>query len=156
MISYRTTGLSPAPFAHLFGLDDDALANHGAKRYVVDAKPGFPDRIELRDLEEGEQALLLNYVHQAADTPYRASHAIFVREGASDPYDRVNEVPEIMRVRLLSVRAFDAGGMMLDADVVDGKDLEGLVARMLAGADVAELHVHTAKRGCFLGRINRA
>ena len=41
----------------------------GAKRYVVDGKPGFPDRIELRDLELGEHALLLNYVHQAADTP---------------------------------------------------------------------------------------
>ena len=26
--------------------------------------------------------LLLNYVHQPADTPYKASHAIFVREGA--------------------------------------------------------------------------
>ena len=119
MISYRITGLPAEPFAHLFGLDDDALAKHGAKRYVVDEKPGFPDRIELRDLELGEYALLLNYVHQAADTPYRASHAIFVREGACETYDRIDEVPDVMRAGLLSLRAFDANGMMLDADVVE-------------------------------------
>jgi hypothetical protein len=156
VISYRITGLPAEPFAHLFGLDDGALAKHGAKRYIVDEKPGFPDRIELRDLELGEHALLLNYVHQAADTPYRASHAIFVREGASETYDRINEVPDVMRVRLLSLRAFDADGMMLDADVVDGKDVDGLIQRMLTDTYVDTIHVHSAKRGCFVARIERA
>jgi len=113
----RTTG---SPFAHLFGLGDVELAAQGVMRYLVDEKPGFPDRIELRDLEPGERALLLNYVHQDADTPYRASHAMFVREDASEAYDRVDEVPDVLRVRPLSLRAFNAGGLMLDADLVDG------------------------------------
>ncbi|MEJ1938605.1 DUF1203 domain-containing protein, partial [Nostoc sp. NIES-2111] len=80
-MAFRITGLSPEPFRHLFGLSDDDLMRHGVKRYVVDTSPGYPDRIEMRDAAPGETVLLLNHVCQPADTPYRASHAIFVREG---------------------------------------------------------------------------
>lgn len=57
---YRITGLDPAPFRHLYGLPEDALAAQGVKRYIADAKPGFPDRVEIRDAEPGESLLLLN------------------------------------------------------------------------------------------------
>ncbi len=123
-MSFRITGLSPAPFQHLFGLSDDELAVHGVKRHIADEKPGFPDRIEMRDAELGETLLLLNHTSQPANTPYRTTHAIFVREGAAGTYDQVDKVPEVMRVRLLSLRAFDADGMMLDADVVQGTEIE--------------------------------
>ena len=117
-MAFRITGLSPEPFRHLYGLSEQDLAAHGIKRYVADEKPGFPDRIEMRDAEPGETLLLLNHMCQPADTPYRATHAIFVREGAEQTYDRVDEVPEVMRIRLLSLRAYDEDGMMLDADAV--------------------------------------
>ena len=55
-MSFRVTGLDPAPFRHLFGLSHAALAAHGVKRYLVDSKPGFPDRVEVRDMEVGETA----------------------------------------------------------------------------------------------------
>ena len=55
--------------------------------------------------------LLLNYVHQPADTPYKASHAIFVREGAERAYVGVDEAPECLRGRMLSLRAFDSLGL---------------------------------------------
>lgn len=155
MTSFRITGLSPEPFAELFGLDDEALAARGAKRYVVDEKPGFPDRIEMRDLDPGERAILVNYTHQAADTPYRSSHAIFVREGATQRYDRVNEVPAVMRMRPLSLRAFDAAGMMLDADLASGDEIEALIERLFANPAAAYIHAHNAKRGCYSGRIDR-
>ena len=154
-MSFRITGLSPEPFRHLFGLPDAELAAHGARRYVVDRKPGFPDRIELRDAEPGETVLLLNHVCQPAETPYRASHAIFVREGASQAYDAVGQVPEAMRGRLLSVRAFDAEGMMLDADVAEGDEMEPVIERLLANLKVDCIHVHTARQGCYLGRVRR-
>ena len=77
-MSFRISGLEPTPFRHLFGLSDDALIQAGARRYRVDKPNAFPDRVEMRDLEPGETAILLNYVHQPAETPYRASHAIFV------------------------------------------------------------------------------
>jgi len=155
-MTFRITGLSPEPFRRLFGLPDDELARQGVKRYVADKTPGFPCRVEMRDAAPGEAVLLLNHVCQPADTPYRASHAIFVREGAADAYDQVDEVPAVMRARLLSLRAFDADGMMLDADVVDGAAVEPLIARLLANSDVSYIHAHYAKRGCYSGRVDRA
>jgi hypothetical protein len=155
-MSFRITGLSPDPFRHLWGLPDEDLARHGARRYRADARPGFPDRIEMRDAEPGETVLLLNHVCQPAPTPYRAAHAILVREGATEAYDRVGEVPEVLRLRLLSLRAYDEGGWMLDADVVEGRDVEPVIARLLANPAVAYIHAHNAKRGCYAGRIARA
>ena len=155
-MSFRITGLSPQSFRPLFGLSDEALAAKGIKRCVADAKPGFPDRVELRDAEPGETVLLINYTHQPADTPFRASHAIFVLEGAQSAYDRVGEIPEAMRSRTLSVRAFDAHHLMIQADLVDGRHLEGLIARMFGDPKVAYLHAHYAKWGCYAARIDRA
>ncbi|MDP1748907.1 MAG: DUF1203 domain-containing protein [Reyranella sp.] len=155
-MDFRIKGLSPEPFRHLYGLPEGELARHGVTRYLVDKKPGYPDRIEMRDAEPGETVLLLNHVCQPANTPYHASHAIFVREGAEEPYDRVNEVPEVMRVRLLSLRGYDARGMMLDADVVEGQSLEPVIERLFANRDIAYIHVHNAKRGCYSGCIDRA
>ena len=110
----------------------------------------------MRDLEPGESALLLNYVHQPADTPYRASHAIFVREGATEAHETVAAIPEVIARRMISLRAFDAADEMVDADLVDGREIEPLIARFFADPNVAYLHAHYAKRGCYAGRIDRA
>jgi hypothetical protein len=155
-MSFRITGLSPHPFRHLFGLSDEELAKHGAKRYVADSSPGYPDRIEVRDAEPGETLILLNYIHQPADNPYRASHAIFVREGAETPYDRTNEIPDALRLRQISLRAFDADDLMVDADVVDGRDMESVIERFFADPHVAYIQAHYAKRGCYAARIDRS
>ncbi len=155
-MSFRITGLSASTFRHLYGLSDQDLAGRSARRYVVDASPGCPDRIEMRDLEAGEAALLVNYTHQPALTPYRASHAIFVREGAETTYDMVDEIPDVLRRRVLSLRAFDAAHMMVDADLVDGNDARALIERFLATPEVATIDAHYAKRGCYAGRIERA
>lgn len=153
---FRVTGLNPEPFRSLYGLSDEALTARGAKRYLVDKMQSFPDRIEMRDLELGETAILLNYAHQPADTFYRSSHAIFVREGAETPYDAVDMIPDVMRVRPLSLRAFDAAHLMVDADLVDGREAEGLIARLLDNPQVAYVQAHYAKRGCYAARIERA
>ncbi len=155
-MDFRITGLSPEPFKALFGLPADELAKRGIMRHVADKKPGFPDRIEMRDAEPGETLLLLNHECQPADSPYRARHAIFVREGASEPYDQVNRVPDVMRVRLLSLRAYDSAGMMLDADIVEGAQIESVISRLFDNPVVAYIHAHNAKRGCYSGRIDRA
>ena len=155
-MSFRIVGLSPEPFLHLYGQSREALAALGIKRYVVDAKPGFPDRIEMRDGEIGETFLLLNHVSMPAATPYRATHAIFIREGATQAYDRVGEIPEPMRIRLLSLRAFDKDHMMVDADVVDGMSVEPVINRLLSNEAVSYIHVHNAIPGCYHGRIERA
>lgn len=155
-MTFRITGLSPEPFQALFDLPEQDLAALGVIRYQVDSHPGFPDRIELKDADIGESVLLLNHVCQPANTPYRASHAIFIREGAMQAYDAVSQVPESMRIRMLSLRAYAQSGMMIDADVVAGTAIETIIVRMFADPQVSYIHVHHARQGCYSGRIDRA
>lgn len=155
-MSFRLTGLSPEPFRHLYGLSAADLAAHGATRVVADASPGYPDRIEVRDADPGEALLLVNYVHQPAATAYRASHAIFVREGAEVAFDAVDAVPEAIRRRPISLRGFDDGGAMVDAALVAGDDVAAAIAAMFGDPAVAYLHAHYAVRGCYAARIDRA
>lgn len=154
-MDFRITGLQPDPFRYLFGLNDAEAAARGAVRMVVDMYPGYPDRITLREVPVGETVFLVNHLCQPAQTPYRATHAIFVWEGASERFDEINVVPEVMRRRLLSLRAFDGRGMMRDADVVPSPDLEAATARLFEAPDASYIHVHNARQGCFSGRIDR-
>jgi hypothetical protein len=155
-MSYVITGLDPAPFRHLYGLSEAELADAGAMRMIADAKPGFPCRVTLEDAEPGAAVLLVNHEHLPVDTPYRSCHAIFVAEGAKRAARYENAIPEQLRSRLLSVRAFDADDMMIDAEVLGGAGLDAEIARMFADSRAAYLHVHNARRGCFAARVDRA
>ena len=154
-MSFRITGLAPQAFQSLFALSDEALAERGVQRRVVDAFPGFPDRIGLDDIALGETALLLNWTHQPADTPYRASHAIFVREAPTPEFDETGIVPPALRRRVLSLRAFDARHHMVNADLASGAEIENRIGALFADARVAYLHAHYAKPGCYAARIER-
>jgi Protein of unknown function (DUF1203) len=154
-MGFRITGLPAERFAGLFSLSDQELAARGAVRRIADAKPGYPCRVSLTDAEPGQEVILTHFEHQPAATPYRASHAIYVRQG-EETYKAVDQVPEQLRLRLLSVRAFDDKGMMVAADVVDGKELEGAIERLLGDDRANYLHVHYAKPGCYAARIDRA
>jgi hypothetical protein len=154
-MSYVISGLDPAPFRRLYGQSDQALAAEQAIRVTADSKPGFPCRITLKDAEPGETLLLLNYEHLPDASPYRSRHAIFVREGAETPALYMDEIPELLATRLLSVRAFDRDAMMTNAEVVEGKALAPLIETMFADPAVAFLHIHNARPGCFAARVDR-
>lgn len=154
-MSFRIQGLSPDHFSHLFGLSHDALRDHQVVRYTVDSNPGFPDRITLSDAQVGQTVLLLNYLHLDVANPYRSQHAIFILEGAQQAFNEIDKVPEVLRTRTLSLRAYDAQGMMLDADLIDGRDVETLIERLFDNPASHYLHAHNAKRGCFACRIDR-
>lgn len=154
-MSYRVLGLDPSPFIPLYGLSDSELASRGMRRCLVSEAHAAPDRIELRDAEVGETVLLLNHCYLDVAGPYRGTHAIFVREGATRRFDAVGTLPDALRRRLISLRAFDADGMMVDAEVAEGRELEPLIARFLADPHVAFLHAHHARRGCYAARIER-
>ncbi|WP_394843877.1 DUF1203 domain-containing protein [Pendulispora brunnea] len=154
-MSYRICGLPAEQFAHLFSLSAEELAGRGVVRVIADGGSGYPCRISLTDAEPGQAVLLTHYEHHPVDSPFRSSYAIYVREGET-MYDEIDRIPEQLRKRLLSVRAFDRRSMLLDADVIDGPELEGAIARFLSQARVSYLHVHYAKPGCYAARIERA
>ncbi len=97
----------------------------------------------------------MNYEHQSADTPYRSRHAIYVRQG-EEIYDAIDRVPEQLRIRTLSLRAFDDAGFIRGADLVAGTGLEPALEALLADPAVAYVHAHFAKFGCYAARIDRA
>lgn len=155
-MAFHIQALDPAQFQAFFEMEEDTLHAHGAVRVTADAKPGYPCRVSLQEAEVGETLLLLNYTHLDVPTPYAARHAIFVREGVSQAQPEPGEIPEVLRTRVLSLRAFDADGFMLDADVVSGADLGPKLTRMLKDVAVAWVDIHNAKQGCFAARARRA
>src|SRR5258708_34670065 len=121
-MNFRISGLEPGVFAHYFKMTDAELAAHRALRRTVDSRPGFPCRVSLNDLAPGEDAILLNYEHLPVDSPYRASHAIYVGAGSREAFDRVDEIPQALATSLLSVRAFSTAGLMVDAGGVESPE----------------------------------
>jgi len=153
-MTYRIRGLDPAPFKPLFGLPDEELAQSGIVRMTVDS-PTFPCRVSLTDRAIGEKVLLLNHVSHDVANPYRATHAIFVTEGEEQAADYVDQVPPVFEKRVLSLRGFDADGMMAEAILTQPGDADEGIRRLFANPDVATIHAHNATRGCFAARIER-
>jgi hypothetical protein len=154
--AFQFVALRPEPFAPLFELSDAQLYEMGARRVVVDAKPGFPCRVSLADAEVGETVLLVPFAHHDVPSPYRASGPIYVRQGVRAASPAVGEIPEMLKRRLLSVRAYDRGAMLIAAEVVDGTELDATVRSLFASEAVNYLHVHNARPGCFNCRVVRA
>ena len=45
---------------------------------------------------------------------------------------------------------------MIEGDVCDGRELDAPIHQLLAKPEVAYLHAHYAKPGCYAARIERA
>lgn len=153
---FQVQPLPVSQFLPLFGVSDEALKAHGIIAQIADRSPGFPCRVSLRDAAPGERVLLLNYEHQPADTPFRASHAIYVREGVEEARLEPGELAPFFTGRTLSVRAFDAAGMMVTAELCDGAAAGEAFDALLTRDGVAYVQVHFAKYGCYAATVVRA
>jgi len=156
MIPIRVVALDAAPFEHLYGRSDTELESLGAVARTASHSPGYPCRISLRDAAIGERVILLNFEHLPGPSPYRSRHAIFVRDGAKSAALDADEIPEYLERRLLSVRGFDAADRMTGAEVVAGRDARRVFDSLLGAQATCYLHVHNAREGCYLARIDRA
>jgi uncharacterized protein DUF1203 len=155
-MNFQVSALPRTLFESLFALDAAQLNERGARRYIADRKPGFPCRVSLDDAEPGEPVLLVPFTHQPSDSPYRATGPIFVRESARQSSPGRNEVPEQLRRRLLSLRAYDDDGLMVDCEVADGREVEPAIDKLFANPNARYLHVHFARPGCYACRVDRA
>jgi hypothetical protein len=154
-MTFQIKAISAAPFTHLFQLSDEALKSHLAVRVIADSHPGYPCRVSLEDASIGETLLLIHYQHHSAATPYRASHAIYIRENARQAKPEPGEIPDVLKRRLISLRAFDQSGQMIEADVAKGPALADALEAMFQQALVAEVHLHNAKQGCYAAKAVR-
>ncbi|NJD31309.1 MAG: DUF1203 domain-containing protein [Gammaproteobacteria bacterium] len=154
-MDFTIRGLPLEHCSHLLDADDETLRAAGVTVCTADAPHAYPCRVTLEDAVPGEEVLLLSYAHQPGPSPYAASGPIFVRRKATARLERPNFVPDQQRRRLLSVRAYDHRDWLVDADIVPGSDLESLIERFFASPDVAYLHVHNARPGCYACRVDR-
>ena len=150
-MTYRIEGLDPARFA-----DPEALIAKGAIRMTVDSAGGYPCRVTLEDAEPGESVILLNYISADVRRPFRASHAIFVREGATKAPRYDDEVPLYLDKRTLSLRAFDGAGMLRAASVAAPGGADAGIRGLLEDGEIDYVDVHNAAWGCFLARAERS
>ena len=153
-MTYQIKGLDSQRFADLFDLGDAELESRGMARMTVD-NPNFPCRVSLRDCELGDEVILLNHVSHDGENPYRASHAIFVSKSAREAAVFVDSIPPALDRRILSLRAFDSQGMMVDASLAEPGDADSVIRRLLANPAVQHVDAHNATRGCFAARIER-
>ena len=154
-MSYVVSGLDPEAYTPLFTLLDADLAAHGARRIVADADRGYPCRVSLEDARAGERLLLVNYVSNAVEGPYRSAFAIFVRENVGQAR-YIDDVPPVFRGRPLSLRAYDAAGDLVTARLSPTDDAhEPTIRNLLADPRVDHIDAHNAAHGCFAARIDR-
>jgi hypothetical protein len=155
-MTYRITGLDPAPYRPLFGLSDEELAKRGVVRMTVTEKPSYPCRVSLTDRDIGESVLLVNHLSHDVANPYRASHAIFVTDGAEEVGEYVDEVPPVFVPRVLSLRGFDKDGMMAEALLTQPGEADAGIRKLFDNPEIETIHAHNAARGCFSAKIERA
>lgn len=136
-------------------MSDAELQQHRAKRITVAKIPGTPCRVSLQDAEVGEEVILVHYEHQSADSPFRSSDAVYVRNNVEQGQFEMNEIPELFRHRLMSVRGFSEGHYLVDADAVEGTELETILDQILGNPNVDYIHLRYAKSGCFAARVER-
>ncbi len=150
---YRLLGLDPAPYRFLFDADEATLARHHARRVRVDEHPGYPCRVSLTDAPLGAEMLLVHHCHHPVEGPYRASGPVFLPCRQQTPAHHENQVPEMLKRRLLSLRFYDANNNLVKADVIDGKELDVALIYHLSDSAIQYGHIHFARQGCFACRI---
>lgn len=154
-MTYRIAGLAPERFASLFAMTDDELARHRARRVVADADRGFPCRVSLEDARAGERLMLVHHTHHDVETPYRSSFAIYVREHAREQAAYRGCTPPVFEGRTLSLRAFDAEGILQKAELAGPGEADRTIRALLTNTGIAYIDAHNAAYGCFAARIER-
>jgi hypothetical protein len=154
-MTYMIKGLPRDRFADLFALSDAELAERGARRVVADSDFGFPCRVSLEDAAAGERLILLNHVSNDVAGPYRAAHAILVRETAQESPWLVDSTPPVFARRTLSFRAFAANGDLLASRVSKPDEHDPAIRELLSDPRVDHIDAHNAGHGCFSARIER-
>ena len=154
-MNFQVVALPRETFEPIFAMDDATLRARGIERRI-DEEGGAPCRVSLEDSTPGETLYLLAHAHHDVRSPYSAAGPIFVRENALTARPQPNELPKMLERRLLSLRAYDVNAMLVTSEVVEGAQLREAIATMFGREEVAYLHVHNARPGCFNCAVQRA
>lgn len=147
-----------------------ALSTHDAERYRtarvddfghriqrVDGRETYPCRHCLREAPGGKGMLLLSHQAPEPRSVYGHLTAIFLCAHPCTRFEEPDVVPQIVRNRHVSLRAFRSDGMMLYEanELIEGEGHGAAIRRIFDRDEVAYINAHTAKAGCMLGHVVR-
>ena len=134
------------------GLDDN-----GNSIVRMPSDGAAPCRHCLREAGAGETMLLGSYYLPGPTGIYWTPSPIFLHAESCDAYTGTDEIAEIVRSRMVSVRAYDAAQMCLYdlGHATDGAGIDPFLARAMADPRTSFVNIHTAKPGCMLCRVER-
>jgi hypothetical protein len=133
-------------------------ADAGASDHTVitaDSPTGYPCRHCLRWAKPGERVILFPYSAIAAGRPYTETGPIFIHADRCERYAATNEYPASFRDGRV-FRAYDANHHMIDAEVVNGREPEAVIEKLLKNPETAFVHVRSVSHGCYTMQIERA
>jgi hypothetical protein len=122
-------------------------------------EPDAPCRVCLRNARAGEPVLLGSWHLKRPRGIYWTPSPIFVHARTCAPFGMPDTVPDIVRGRMVSVRAYGGEGDMCLYDLGhagDGDGIEAPLARALDDRRTSFVNIHTARPGCLLCRVERA
>lgn len=154
-MAYIVRGLDSARFVALFDAPPATLAANLAEWREVATDSGHPCRVTLEEAQVGERVLLINHTSLDKATPFRTSHAIYVREGARQAAAFEDRLPEMFMQRTLGLRGFSADGYLHDGTLAAPGEAHEAIGSLLAQSEVAYVDIHAAAYGCFLARAER-
>lgn len=143
-------------FSKYFTMSADELESFNAYLFVADKNPCYPCRVSLQDAEIGETVLAITYNHHAVPGPYNSTGPIFVRKDAETANPGANEIPRMLRHRLLSIRGYSSESLMVEGDTVAGEELETVLEKQFQNGTVEYIHIHNAGPGCFNCAVKKA
>jgi hypothetical protein len=128
------------------------MADH--RVVVADSAKGYPCRHCLRFAKPGERVILFPYASIPAGHPYSEIGPIFVHERPCERYSTTDEFPPDLRGGRV-IRAYNSNYDMIDAEVVNGSELEAVIEKLLEEPETAFVDARSATRGCYTFRIQR-
>ncbi len=135
---------------------EDARRSPGAVAAVAGDGP-YPVRCCLVDADDAAGVVLGSVMPFRGESPYAARSPVYVHaDRCAGRAEAPGAIPEMLRGRLLSVRAYDRAHMLTGTEVLPGAEIEAAIDRLLGDAPGAYLHVHFAGPGCYACRIDRA
>lgn len=143
-------------FSSYFEMTPSELTGIGAYFFESDEYPCYPCRVSLEDAQIGETVLAITYEHNSVLSPYRSSGPIFIRANVHTAVLEQNEVPDLLRHRLLSIRGYDNKGIMKAADTAPGIEVESVLKRQFNDESVEYIQIHNAGPGCFNCTVHKA
>lgn len=152
--------IAPIPASFLNRVRIDGLDDLGQPVKRVEAQGGEPCRDVLRRAQPGEQLILASFTPFTKPGPYHEYGPVFVLAEESSEQVLRDRLPaagspnDYLREQF-AVRAYSEDEEIVNAALIEARDFDATIERLLRSNDVAFLHVRYPAYGCFSCRIDR-